>query len=258
VLSEYDSSGTTDKALWVFFINPNSLNYRDAAEYTPIAPLAASAKEQSYLGATGASLSIPDLRFETWCLGRSVRPVIEGVRSLLRAKVEQNQFAPPVLMFRMGTTRFGPCVLTQVEWDETKWLAGEPAGVRMSLALQEVPKPLTTAQKAAQAQTQQQQTAQQNTNAQTPSLPLTQRQQATATQQADSYLLSNSQSWSANVQAAISQKNYSLSVNPSSGDVQMTSSGQSLGTIGRSLGESGFRTGSGFTTLPLQPGAKLS
>lgn len=258
VLLEYDMNGKEEKPLWFFLVNPRALQFQDQAEYGTVSPLATKAKHRFYNAASGATLRISDLVFSLYCLGRSARPLIDGARALLRAKPEENKFAPPVLMFRMGRRRFGPCILTSVDWSEEAWLGGDPARVKMSLVLEEIARPLTPAELEAKAKAKEQAERDKNKAEDKPKLPLTQRQREEASKAAKEYLTKNAEEWDANVQSLVKRGAYKLSTDEKTGDVTMfDSKGQKLGTVLRALGDKKLLANKTITTIPLKTGGKV-
>ena len=256
VLIEYDIEGKTEKAAWTFLIHPQSLKFNDAAKYNEISPLASSVANLQYEHSTGATLSISDLLMDTWCLGKSLRPVIDGVRALLKAKTDQGKFSPMVLAFRWGSFRFSPCVLTDIDWEVTRVLSGEPARVKMSITLKEIPKPLTRAEKDAKEKQKQALVADRRVAEGKPKLPLTQRQAEDASKAAKDYLISNKSNFSADVQAAIASNKYKLSTDRDSGNVSMLVDDKVIGIVLRSLGSSVIAN-SKITTIPTKENVKL-
>jgi hypothetical protein len=257
VLIEYDINGKQEKPLWLFLINPATLKFSGSADYGSTTPHAAKAPTLHYNGASGEKLTISNILLSTHCLGKTVKPLIEGLRALLRAKPENNQFAPPVLMFRWGKRRFGPCVLTDLDWDESAWLDGDPAKAVLNITLQEIARPLTKAEKEAKARVKDSAQAKKREKQGKPPLPLTDRQRKEASEKAKEFLKANNKSWAADIQAAIAKNNYKLSTDADTGDVTMTDGqGKSLGVVLRSLGDGNQRAEAKTTTLPLAQGAK--
>jgi hypothetical protein len=256
VLLEYDISGNAPKPLWVFLVNPQSLRFSREAKYTEISPLASQRSEIQYASTTGQTLSIPDLILQTWYCGKSLRPLIEGINLLLEADIKNKKYAPPILKFQMGTREFGPCVLTNIQWEESAWLGGEPASVKLGLELKEVPKTISRGEIELQL-TKGMETAKITREKQgKPRLPLTDRQRTDASAAAKKYLETNIKQWAADVQAAIRGSKYKLLTDASSGAVAMVGvGGKSVGTV---LTWDGFAaiTGQSVTTIPLVTGGK--
>ncbi|MCC5636325.1 hypothetical protein LC593_10735 [Nostoc sp. CHAB 5844] len=256
VLLEYDISGNNPKPLWLFLVNPQSLRFSREAKYTEISPLASQRSEIQYTATTGQTLSIPDLILQTWYCGKSLRPLIEGIQRLMEADIKNKKYAPPILKFQMGTREFGPCVLTNIQWEESAWLGGEPASVRLGLELKEVPKAISRGE-IEQQKTKNLEAAKATREKQgKPRLPLTDRQRADAVAAAKKYLEANIKQWAADVQAAIRGNKYKLSTDANTGTVTM------IGTGGKAIGKvlvwDGFavKTGQGITTIPLVSGGK--
>lgn len=256
VLLEYDISGNAAKPLWLFLVNPQSLRFSREAKYTEISPLATARSEVQYVATTGQTLSIPDLILQTWYCGKSLRPLIEGINLLLEANIKNKKYAPPILKFQWGTREFGPCVLANIQWEESAWLGGEPASIKLGLELKEVPKAISRGE-IEQQKTKAMETAKATREKQgKPRLPLTDRQRADASAAAKKYLEVNIKQWAADVQAVTRGNKYKLSTDGSSGAVTMIGTGNK--TIGTVLAWDGFqaKTGQGITTIPLVTGGK--
>lgn len=257
-LIEFDIDGKVEKPLWLFLVNPASLQFTDQAQYGSVSPIASKVAQRFYQSARGATLKIPDLLFYTYCEGKSVLPLIDGARALLRATPDKGKFAPPVLQFRMGTRKFGPCILTQVDWEERAWLGGDPARVKMSVTLEEIPKPLTKAELEAKARAKSESEQALNDASGKPKLPLTQRQKEDASKAAKDYLAKNVDQLDPSTQALIKQSRYKLATDEKSGDVTMTdASGNKVGVVLRSLGDNKILANPKITTIPLKSGGKL-
>ncbi|MBW4675974.1 MAG: hypothetical protein KME52_18705 [Desmonostoc geniculatum HA4340-LM1] len=261
VLLEYDISGNAAKPLWLFLVNPQSLRFSREAKYTEISPLASQRSEIQYSATTGQTLSIPDLILQTWYCGKSLRPLIEGINLLLEANIKNKKYAPPILKFQWGTREFGPCVLTNIQWEESAWLGGEPASVKLGLELKEVPKAISRGE-IEQQKTKNLEAAKTTREKQgKPRLPLTDRQRADASAAAKKYLEVNLRQWLPEVQALILSNRYKLITDADSGLVTMIGAGgKKIGTVlawTQFEDESWGKAYSGGTTVPTLPGAKL-
>ncbi len=256
VLLEYDISGNSPKPLWLFLVNPQSLKFSKTAEYNEIKPLGSKVSELQYTSSSGRSLSISELILQTWYCGKSLRPLLEGVQKLLEADVKNKKYSPPILKFQMGAREFGPCVLTKLDWDESAWLGGEPASVRLNLELREVPKVVSRGEieKAKEKATSSAKTTREQQGK--PRLPLTDRQRSDGSNAAKKYLQANINSWIADVQAAIRGNKYKLATNKSSGQVVMSDEGgKKLGTVLVWDGTTG-KAGAGITTIATMKNVK--
>lgn len=256
VLLEYDISGNAPKALWLFLVNPQSLKFSKSAEYNEIKPLGSKVSELQYTSSGGRSLSISEIVMQTWYCGKSLRPLLEGVQKLLEADIKNKKYSPPILKFQMGAREFGPCVLTKLDWDESAWLGGEPASVRLNLELREVPKVVSRGEieKAKEKATESAKTTREQQSK--PRLPLTDRQRSDGSAAAKKYLETNINSWAADVQAVIRGNKYKLATDKSSGQVVMSdTSGKKLGVVLVWDGVTG-RAGTGVTTIATMKNVK--
>jgi hypothetical protein len=257
-LIEFDISGKSEKPAWKFFVNPKSLQIQDKAVFTEVTTQAARVTHRHYSHSTGAKLSIQDLRFAGWLWGKSVKPSLDGLQELLRCRPDKNEFSPKLLLFVMGRRRFGPCVLEEVQWEESQWLGGDAAGIKLSLTLVEVPKPLTPAEKEERERQRQLALADMRASQGKPPLELTPRQQEEVTKAAKAYLAANKDQFSDTVQALIQKGNYKLKVDAATGAVTMTDDkGTAIGTVLTYDGKT-LTAGTPTTTVPLKPGGKLS
>lgn len=258
MLLEYDINGKEEKPLWRFLVNPASLDYQESAEYNEVAPLASKVKVKQYSGASGAKLTISDLLFSTYCYGKSLKPLTEGITALLKARTEENKFAPPVLMFRWGSKRFGPCVLSDAKWTESAWLGGEAARIKMSLSLEEVPKPPSKAEIEAKKKLKEKADQQKRSDGGKPPIKLTDRQLKEASTKAATYLKANTKTWAPDIQSAIDKGNYKLSTDADTGNVTMfDAKGTKLGVVLKSLGDKQQTANDKITTIPVKKDAKI-
>ena len=197
-----------EQAVWGFLVNPSILSFSRVADYGEQSSFAAKVRDRQYSQTSGRTLSIQNVPLETWYYKKSLAPLIEGINALMEASTENNQFSPPILSFVMGSRRFGPCVLTQLSWDETAWLGGEPASVNLSMTLEEIPKPGLKRDAATQSLQRRQS-----------SLTLRQREEGSAA--AKEYLEENQGSFRDEIASAIASNAYFLETDEITGEVSM-------------------------------------
>ncbi len=256
VLLEYDIAGNTPKPLWYFLMNPQSLHYSKQAEYDKIATLAAKIPDLQFKNTDSPSLEISDIVLDTFCFGKTVQPLINGIQSLLEANIDKNQYNPPILAFRWGKTDFSPCVLTKCDWNESGWINGEVARAKLSISLLKIPRQTTRGQIAQKKQVQQQQQATANEKNGQLRMPLTERQKEEASAAAKKYLEKNISQWSAETQAIIKTKSYKLLTDKNTGVVALSDAkNKSFGTILVWDGKQA-KSGGKITTIPLKQGGK--
>lgn len=213
--------------IWQFQYNPSSLKFRTSAEYAEQKTLSGDVPEQQFFTTSGTTLQISQIYLDSYCLGKSLQPLLDGIEALLMAKVDKQQYSPPVLTFIFGTRRFGPCVLTECEWTETAWLSGAPAKAEMSLSFKEVPVDRKTADKAI---------APKDSKDGAPRIKLTERQRKEGSDKAIANLIAPATlaKLSASVQGTIKSKAYKVSTDENTGDVILyDAKGNKLGAIGR-------------------------
>lgn len=256
VLLEYDISGAAPKPLWIFLVNPQSLKFSKSARYNEIFPLASKQSELQYSSTEGQTLSIADLTLTTWYEGKSLKPVLEGITKLLEADINNKKYSPPVLKFQMGSRTFAPCVLTKIDWQETAWLGGEPATVKLSLELKEIAKVVSRGQIESARDTRLRNALNQREQSGRPRTRLTDRQRAETSATAKKYLESNVSVWSAEVQAAVKGKKYKVTTNADTGEIKLIgANNKQLGLIGKTDGKV-FGAGEKVTTIPTLQGKK--
>lgn len=249
---------TPQNRVWNFLINPSVLSYSRSAVYSDTQTWAAKKQDIQYFTTNGQTLKMPNIILDSWHDGRSLRPLIEGINALLEAQIDQNRYYPPVLSFVWGSTRFAPCVLTEVTWDEAAWLSGEPATVVLNLTFREVPEPRSRGTAAADTQLAPNEEASEQGS---PRLPLTDAQASQASTYANQFLDQNLNNWSPEIQAQVRSDSYRLLTNRATGDVQMLNpDGTVIGTVLRWNGEAGtnleIRSGA-TTTIPARDGYTL-
>jgi len=80
VLLEFDINGNEEKPAWRFLINPKELQFSQSAQYAKVSTIASSVADRQFTGGTGATLKITDMVMDTFCYGKSLRPLIEGAQ----------------------------------------------------------------------------------------------------------------------------------------------------------------------------------
>lgn len=200
-----------------FLYNPESKSYSKEASYAAANAGGTGIQEQNYINSTGKTLSLSNLLLDSYCAGRSLRPYLDTLESLLLPKAPG--LAPPTVAFLWGSDRFSPAVVTSLSWEETAWLSGEPAMARVSMALLQLPEADSLATIAV-------------TPEPTGEVGLTDRQRADAVAQAKAYLDSNTSKLKPEIKSAYSSSRFKW-LTTTAGTVQITDvSGKVLGTVG--------------------------
>lgn len=221
-----------EQAAWGFLLSPSSLKFSRSAEYGEQSSFAAKVRDRQYSQTSGKTLSIPNIILSTWYYRKSVGPLIDGINTLLEAK--EDQFAPPILSFVMGRRRFAPCVLTEISWDETAWLGGDPATVNLSMTLAEIPTPGLKRD----AVTPESPELGEGETSSSPRNELTDRQRKEASDAAKKYLQDNREKFAKAVDDKIRANAYFLETDPETGIVSMLDSAKDLiGTVGTYNGQ---------------------
>ena len=229
-LMEYKLTADGDR-LWEFWYPPQTLKFSGQANYTEQATLSAREHDWQFGSSSGLRLEIPNLVLDSYCLGRTVQPLMDGLDELRKAKPTEGIFAPPVLLFAFGGRTFGPCVLTNIQWDEVAWLSGEAARLQLSLTLQQIPKPPnagTPTEPAADT------SAAEKERDGKPRKPLTLRQRQDGSTKAIEWLRANPSALPAQLKAVVTANTFRVSTDTDSGDVRIfAADGTELGTVGR-------------------------
>lgn len=128
-----------DDLMWKFLVNPQAIQFGGGdAQYEELLPHLNTVPEVAFKGNSARTIELPDLILETWFEGKSVQPLLDGIRRLQEANPDNREYEPPTMAFVFGSRRIEPVKVVKATWIENKWLGGEPAGVRLSLTLQEV------------------------------------------------------------------------------------------------------------------------
>lgn len=215
--------------LWQFLVAPSRLQFSRSAKYNENSTFAAKVIDRQYANTSGATLTINNLEFLTWCYKKSMRPLIEGLMTLL--EIKEDTFAPPILSFVFGSRRFGPCVLSDVNWDESAWLGGEQASINLNLTLQEIPNPGLKGDAIVTSPSNQ--SLNEEIDSTNPRNSLTLRQRKEASKAAKEYLEANQDTFNQVVSEAIRSSAYFLETNEESGQVEMLDRDKaSIGIVG--------------------------
>ncbi|AUT00889.1 hypothetical protein CLI64_11040 [Nostoc sp. CENA543] len=213
-----DELGST---VYTFLFNPESKAVSLRANYKEGAAAITSLPSQSYQYTSGQTLELNNLILESWSRGKSIKPLLDSLVGLTRAEPSKGKYAPSTVTFIWGGNKFGPAVITSLDWTETAWLGGEPASAKLNMKLLQVPSARNTL------------TAQQRIEAATATeQSLTARQKLEATNKAKVFLQSNLKTLSTSTGQLVRSGNYKLTVSDT-GIVTMTDpKGKALGVVG--------------------------
>lgn len=254
VLLYYSPSKGKEQIAYVFGVNPSEIDVDYTAEYSQVPTLASYVPHQVFNYSSGAKINLNNITLNSYIQGKSLRPLIEGAIALTKADLVNNKYAPPILTYRMGTEVFEPCVITSVKYTREASLGGEPARIKMSLVLQEVPKPITKAQKELQSKKQSKDIENRNIYLNNPPLPLSKQQQVSAIKSAKDYLAKSASTF--DISNIINSKNYQLVVDANTGIVRLFDRKKDYGIVVQSDGKT-IKGGTKVTTLQLKVGQKL-
>ncbi|MBD2060514.1 hypothetical protein H6F88_31730 [Oculatella sp. FACHB-28] len=206
---------------FVFLYNPEAIRSRRQALYDVAPTTATSAPRRDYKYTTAITKTFSNLLLETSGEGRSVRPIIEEIQTLMVADVVNNSYEPPLVYFNWGTEMFGPAQLDDLDWEETAWLGGEPASVRLSITLTQVPLPDNQPSQS-----------QPPTADELNTVSLTDRQRQDARAAAGTWLNSNINTLRPRVRERVRSRSFRYLTN-ANGEVRITDSeGNDLGLVG--------------------------
>jgi len=238
-----------------FLANPEKLEFSGlGASYASVKPHLAKAPYLQFQNTEAEALDVKDVMLETWCEGKTIKPLIDGLRKLVEANTGEGEFEPPTLSFVWGERRFEPCKLISVDWSENKWLSGNPAGARLSLKLIRIPEPNRTPEDPFDTPLNDDPSeGLENTlpGLRTDVLELTDRQLEDAREGAQQTLLDNLSLYSDEVQEIIRGELFTLI--PSTDGVVRMFAGEAkeeIGVVGQWIGETGEMHTDGVSTLP--------
>ncbi|MBW4421188.1 MAG: hypothetical protein KME13_18465 [Myxacorys californica WJT36-NPBG1] len=206
-----------NQRVFEFQYNPESKEFSRKANYGAAPTAATSTPSQNYLFTEGKTLRLSNLLLDSFCLKKSLRPILNDLEALL--VINEKSFSPTPVYFVWGTEKFGPCVVTDIDWTETAWLAGEPAKVILNVSLLRVPDPDSVPKQTSIPK-----------NLTSPKL--SQRQKVDGSKKAKEFLVSNVAKFSPNIKKAIQTNSYKLSTSDSGSIKVLNSKGEELGIIG--------------------------
>lgn len=232
-LLEYQRDPTIQRRLFTFWYNPQTLRFSRGAKYSSTETFAAKVQDQQYGYTEGWSLEIPDCYIDTYCMERSARIFKQGIDSLLEARLEKGEFAPPVVSFVFGGQIFAPAVVTKASWDESAWVGGDPARVKFSLSLLQIP--VDRDEKSQELQLKQDDPKlAANEKDGKPRKPLTPRQNQEGSDKGKDWLKANTAKLDPQTQKLVRSGQFKMTTNPNSGDVSLIDSkGKTVAIVGR-------------------------
>ncbi|ALF55618.1 hypothetical protein ACX27_26700 [Nostoc piscinale CENA21] len=189
------------KDVYTFLYNPESKSFNRRAIYKEGASALTSLPSLSYQYTTGLTLDLNNLILESYSRGKSIRPLLDSLQSLMVANPTRGKYAPSPVTFTWGANTFGQAVITKIDWTETAWVGGEPASARVNLQLMQIP---STSSSATPAQSTQAASSKEQ--------PLTDREKAEAINKARANLRQTLKSLNASVAQLVRSGNYKLTV----------------------------------------------
>ena len=212
----YDSA--TGEVLFDFLLNPEELSFTQTALYTEVPTAGANVPGREYQHTTAPSLSLSNVLVDTYSARRSASTLIATLQSLLESR-EDGMKPPRRVTFVWGSRTYGPAVLTELSWQETLWLSGEPAQLRLNLVFERVPE----TQVAPTAST-----------TQPPPTSLTPRQVGEGRNQGQAWLQDNLVSLNPQAKSVVAARRSNLQVDDTTGTITLkTAAGTLLGCVGR-------------------------
>lgn len=235
-LIEYNQDANAEnKKLFIFLFNPSTLQFNRSAKYSETNTWGQKKQDYQYYLTTGRTLKIPGILLESWHMGKTVMPFIDGIEKLMEADITKNIYNPPVLSFVWGKRRFSPCVISELSWEEKGWLNGMPANATMNLTLIELPTTIrkadATAAKPRELEDPKELTPKAGEKLRN---PLTDRQLKEASVEADKWLQANKDKLSDLVKGMLKNKSYYLQTEKTTGVVAfLDKNKQLIGNVGQ-------------------------
>ncbi|ANV88498.1 hypothetical protein [Picosynechococcus sp. PCC 7117] len=181
-----------------FLFNPEQKYYSRSARYAEGVAALTSLPSQQYQYSSGLELNLSNLLLQTHSQGKTVKSIIQGIQDLMVADPINEKYTPTPVKFVWGSDSFGPCVVTNLNWNETAWLDGLVADARLDIKLLEIPDPSTRSPQQAQQGTP-------NTNP-----DLTDREKSTASTKANEWLKSNTSKLNSTLAPIVKANRYRL------------------------------------------------
>ncbi|MDF5717980.1 MAG: hypothetical protein PUP93_29975 [Rhizonema sp. NSF051] len=256
VLLNYSIDKTKEDIAYIFGVNPATTDYDYSAEYSAVPTVSTNAPHQVFNYSTGGKLTLSDMVLNAYVYGKSLRPLIEGAIALTKAQLSNNKYAPPILTFRMGTEILEPCVLLSVKYVREASLGGEPARIKLSMTLQQIPKQKSKAEKEAQAKKQQQDTANRNVALNKPPMPLSLRQQNDTKAGAKSFLGKYANLLDPSIGNAYKAGDYAFLTDAVNGTVSLFTGKTNQGVVVQNNGKL-ISGGKGVTSIKTKAGVSL-
>lgn len=231
----------SDRVVYQFLYNPEEIQWNRKANYAAAPASATSTPSQQYLYTEGRTYQFPGLLLQSYCEGKSLRSLLDGLQALMVVDPQGNSFAPKQVSFSWGTMRVGPAVITDLRVNETAWLGGETAEARVDLTLLELPPPDTNPSETAAP-----------TTATAQTINLSDRQREDARKAAEQWLQQNQNSLTPQVRDVVRTRRFRW-LTSTNGQVQITdSSGQAIGTVGTWNGQTFDASGGTLTSASTQ------
>lgn len=214
----------SDQVVYQFLYNPEEIQWNRKANYAAAPASATSTPSQQYLYTEGRTYRFQGLLLQSYCEGKSLRSLLEGLQALMVVDPQGNSFAPKQVSFVWGSYRVGPCVITDLQVTESAWLGGETAEARVDLTLIELPPPDTNATETA--------TPTVATPAAAQTITLSDRQREDTRKAAEQWLAANLNNLTPQVRDIVRARRFRY-LTSADGTVKITdSSGTEIGTVG--------------------------
>ncbi len=127
------------KPLFTFLFNPESKRYSRKVNYTEAPTALTSTPSQQYKYTTGLTLQLSNLLMQSYVEGKTCKLLLQKLQGLMVADPANTKLTPSLVYFTWGSDKFGPAVITSLDWTESSWLNGEIAAARVDITLLEVP-----------------------------------------------------------------------------------------------------------------------
>jgi hypothetical protein len=211
------------KPLFTFLFNPESKRFSRNATYTEAPTALTSTPSQQYKYTTGLTLQLSNLLMQSYAEGKTCKLLLQRLQGLMVADPINSKLTPSLVYFTWGSDKFGPAVITSLDWTESAWLNGEVAAARVNFTLLEVPS----------IKLESTPTAKDLEKASRKPATLTPRQLIESANEATKWLKSNVKNLPENITALVKTTNYKLSTDSQGNVTIFSNKNENLGIVGQ-------------------------
>ncbi|MEH1966758.1 CIS tube protein [Nostoc sp.] len=234
----------TDKEglpLFTFLFNPEAKRFSRSANYTEAPTALTSTPSQQYKYTTGLTLQLSNLLMQSYAEGKTCKLLLQRLQGLMVADPTNSKLTPSLVYFTWGSDKFGPAVITSLDWTESAWLNGEVAAARVNFTLLEVPS----------IKLESTPTAKDLEKASTKTATLTPRQVSESANEATKWLKSNVKKLPEKTAALVKTNNYKLSTDSQGNVTIFSNKNENLGVVGNYKNGKFTTTNNSLTTTSI-------